>query len=292
MSGDEFDLTRGGDEDADTAPVLSLRRRGRPNLPPGDQPQNGQNGAHRHLAARVQVPLTTPAEPTAETRTPTFGWNEPAHPAPQARPAPKRSARTPHRRAIALATLLLAALISAVTLIITTDQTSNGARAPRAHAATAPTDNSALLPGLTLTSQALTGDIDKLRSQDRRPVHAQHTAARKHHVTARHAPPSAATADRQSVSTPNPAPAHHPSTTPAAGKAADPTTNNTPAASSPTTARPTGDGSTPSSTGAGSTSAPPSSIGGGGSQSGSQGATTVKTGAPPCYPGTLGCQSP
>ena len=189
---DEFDLTRGGEEDEHKAPVLSLRRRGRPNPRPGNQPQNG---AHRHLAARVRVPLTTPAE----TRTPTLGWNqEPDAPGPapqpapqvdpQARSTPKRSTRTPHR-AIALATLALTALISAAALIITRDLTSSGARTPHAHAATAPTDNAALLPALTLTGQALAGDIDKLASRDGKPAHAQRAAARKYHVAARHSAP-------------------------------------------------------------------------------------------------------
>jgi hypothetical protein len=84
--GDEFDLTRGGEQDERKAPVLSLRRRGRLTPPPGTHPANG---AHRHLAARVQVPLTAPGEPAAETRTPTLGWNEPPDapgPAPQRAP--------------------------------------------------------------------------------------------------------------------------------------------------------------------------------------------------------------
>src|SRR5450755_139575 len=169
--GDEFDLTRGGEEDERKAPVLSLRRRGRLTPPPGTHPANG---AHRHLAARVQVPLTAPVKPAAETRPPTLGWNQPpdapgpaplpaAQADPQARSTLPRSARTPHR-AIALAIVLLTALISTVAVIITTDQTSSGARA---QAPTAATDNAALFPTLTLAGQ-LAGEIDKLSSPIKR----------------------------------------------------------------------------------------------------------------------------
>jgi hypothetical protein len=287
--GDEFDLTRGGEEDERKAPVLSLRRRGHLTPPPGTHPPNG---AHRHLAARVQVPLTTPGEPAAGPRPQTLGWNEPPdaprpapQPAPQARSTPPRSARTPHR-AIALATVLLTALISTAAVIITIDtKTSSGARA---QAPTAPTDNAALFPTLALAGHLLAGEIDKLGSPIKRHGRpAAHSAvARKHHVAVRHASRSAPSSDRHTARTPGRAPVYQSSATTTAEQATNATTNTTPAASSPSspsTARPTA---------AGSASPPSNSTGGEASQSGSHGSTTVRTGRPPCYPGTLGCQSP
>jgi hypothetical protein len=179
--------------------------------------------------------------------------------------------------------VLLTALISAVAVIITTDQTSSGARAPRAQALTA---NAALFPTLTFARHLLGGEIEKLGSSVKRygrPA-AHGAVAHKHHVAVRNASRSAPSSDHQTVRTPGPAPAvYQASATTTAERATNATTNTTPAASSPSTARPTA---------AGSASPPSNSTGGEASQSGSQGSTTVRTGRPPCYPGTLGCQSP
>jgi hypothetical protein len=155
-------------------------------------------------------------------------------------------------------------------VIITTDETSSGARAPRAEAPTAATDNAALFPTLTLAGHLLAGEIEKLGSPVKRHGRpAAHSAvARKLHVAVRHVSRSAPSSDRHTASTPGPAPASQSSATTAAEQATNATTNNTPAASSLSTVRPTA---------AGSTSPPSNSTGGEASQSASQGSTTVRT---------------
>ena len=159
-----------------------------------------QNGSHRHLAGRVQVPLTTPVEPAASASTPTLGWNEPPDtPGPQReadfqpRFEDRRSAR-PRRPAIALGTLLLMALITTVAVTSIEDPSTN-AGVPGTHAASAHADNAALLPARPLTLTGLAVEIDKLTSAidlTGSTTQARREATRDRHATARHGSHSAA----------------------------------------------------------------------------------------------------
>jgi hypothetical protein len=240
--GDKFDLTRGGEEDEENAPVLSLRRRGRPTRPPETRPQNGP---HRHLTGRVQVPLTAPAEPAASASAPTLGWNEPPDapgPSPQAEPRPKSKVRRPARtmhRAIALGTLLLIALVTTVAVISTAHQTSD-ARVQRTHAASARTDNAALLPAhpLTPAGQALAVDIAKLASAIELVPKAARPRREAHHrhATARGASHSAAAGSGSTTTGPaQPSRSAHTSSNEAATPASSTTSNSSSTYSSPPT---------------------------------------------------------
>ena len=137
MSGrDEFDLTRGGEEDESTAIVLSLRRRGRVTPPSGTRPQAGP---HRHLVERVQVPPDAGTEPAVRPSTSTLGWNAPPNvpsPTQRAESQPQAivgwSTRTLLRSA-ALGAVALVALITTAAVVSSYDQ-ARGPGVPRASA--------------------------------------------------------------------------------------------------------------------------------------------------------------
>jgi hypothetical protein len=120
MSGrDEFDLTRGGEQDEAKAPVLSFRRRGRPTAPPG---AGRPNSHHRHLTERVQAPLATSTEPAASSSLPLAldSNREPTPPAPptatvQDADPVQTPVRSPRRR-VSLAKIRPIAVLSGAAL--------------------------------------------------------------------------------------------------------------------------------------------------------------------------------
>lgn len=260
----DFDLTRGAEVVEDKALVLSLRRRGRPTLPPGTP---SQSAPHRHLASRVQVPLTEPAQPASEQPA-TLGWNEPPdiagrppQPTPQPDPQTQDQHPAPRRRAAFRPTHMAAlgtALLVAAVALVGSELPSGDARAPRTQAASANTDYAALLSArpLILAGQTLATDIDKLGSGAKQ----DDERARKHHAAARHAPRSPAVAATKG-------------TTARSSQSTYTQTERTPTVSYHAPAP--------------VVSSPQTSSG---AKSGSTSSSGVKKGPPPCYPGTLGCQ--
>ncbi len=240
------------------------------------------------------MPVTAPAGPAATASAAALAWNEPPD-APELAPQPAleadrhvrprldRAARS-RQLALAFGTVLVLALITAVALISSEDQ-SGGGRTRRAHGASIHSDNAVLpLPAASASraGQALAVEIEKLGSRVKQagtPAGVKHPAARQRRHAAHSVSRAAASSGRQTV-TPTPA-ADQSSATTASGQATNSTGDSSSAAGSPSTAGTAGGGSRTDGSGS-------SGAASGGSGSGES--TTTKQGPPPCYPGTLGCQ--
>lgn len=266
---DEFDLTR--DTDGDSAPVLSLRRRGRPTIPPETR---SPSATHRHLVGRVRVPITAPPEPVSEVRD-TLGWNEPpdvvrtpAHPppgpGPGARSEPRVTSRTA-RLSTGLGVLLV--LVLGATIALTAAESQTGA-ARAHHGPSARTEHtvSPLLNGdAVFDIRALAAEIKSLGPN----IALEAERLRRHHAGAS-LTSRTATANQRSRSV-----SRHATAATSSAAAAN---NSAPATYQPSAST--------------NSTVPPSSESTGGNSASQTSPIPAKSTQPPCYPSQASCWSP